>query len=302
MASKKYITGMVAALVVAAACSIEDKSDREIERHDALAAGDTSAVAVADAAEVSAPIPQISPAEAQQQISALSDSTDRMLRKVPGLTRWERVKLRRDVNALQISRAKQLGIRPGSNIDQLVRSGTLVTLGDTTQYWALHNLNYSIPVVTPATEALLADIGRRFHARLDSLDVPRYRIVITSALRTSEKQAALRRANSNASRIESAHEYGTTVDIAYRRFAPPADLPPLPADLAVVRDTALVRTANLRSGELQAVLGRVLAELQAEGKVLVMMERRQTVYHITVRQQYPRLPRSASVRLSDSPS
>jgi hypothetical protein len=136
-------------------------------------------------------------------------------------------------------------------------------------------------------EALLSEIGTRFQAQLDSIHVPRYRLVITSALRTADKQKALRRSNSNASKIESAHEFGTTVDIAYRRFAAPLARPFSAGaergglDVAY-HDSIMSHTANLRSAELQAVLGRVLRDMKSEGKVLVMMERSQTVYHITV--------------------
>jgi hypothetical protein len=35
------------------------------------------------------------------------------------------------------------------------------------------------------------------------------------------------------------------------------------------------------------VLGRILRELRAEGRVLVRMERRQTVYHITATRAKP---------------
>ena len=125
-------------------------------------------------------------------------------------------------------------------------------------------------------------------AKLDQLGVPRYRLDITSVLRTPEKQAALRRANRNASKIESAHEFGTTMDIAYRRFAPPADstVLTLPADARMLSDSMMIETARLRGAELQAVLGRVLHEMKQEGKVMVMMERQQTVYHITVARKF----------------
>jgi hypothetical protein len=227
-------------------------------------------------------------------ITQMADSADRMLRKVPNLTRWEQVKLRRDVNLMQISKARELGIVPGSNVDELVRAGKLVELQNNTPYWTLHNLNFSVPFVTPSTEELLVQIAERFQAKLDSLAVPRYRLVITSVLRTADKQAALRRANANASKIESAHEFGTTVDIAYRRFAAPID-PHLDSNGQMLCDSVMGKAANMRSAELQAVLGRVLQELNAEGKVMVMMERHQTVYHITVAQQLPKPRHIASL-------
>jgi hypothetical protein len=263
---------------VAIACHIEDPSDREVEKEPPAAGLDAGVGA--DGAAVTPTSQQVTVrpedwATVQPRIMALVDSTDRMLRKVPALTRWEKVKLRRDVNLMQISRARQLGITPGSDPEQLLRSGRLVKLEDNTRFWKLHNLNYSIPYVTPSTEELIAQIAERFQARLDSMDAPRYRLVITSVLRTAEKQAALRRANANASKIQSAHEFGTTVDIAYRRFAAPLDST-LDAYGAMMADSLMSKTANNRSAELQAVLGGVHADLEPAGQVLGMMERRQT--------------------------
>jgi hypothetical protein len=288
-----FVALAIVAICAAAACHVEDPSDRAIESDGANASGGSVAMqaGVADGTAVT-PVSQTAGgpredwATVQSRVLALVDSTDRMLRKVPALTRWEKVKLRRDVNRMQIARARQLGIVPGSDPEALLKNGTLVRLADNTPYWTLYNLNYSVPYVRPSTEELLVQIAERFQAKLDSIDCPRYRLVITSVLRTADKQAALRRANANASKIQSAHEFGTTVDIAYRRFAAPVD-PTLDAYGAMMADSLMSKAANLRSAELQAILGRVLADLEREGKVMVMMERQQTVYHITIGKALP---------------
>lgn len=277
------------AVVSLAACHMEDPSDRAVE-HPADTTTTAGAAPAPQAPPSPPPIPVDDPTVAHARAVALADSADRMLRKVRALTKWEQMKLRRDVNAIQISRARQLGITPGSDPEQLLKAGRLVELGADTRLWKLHNLNYSVPYVTPSTEALLADIGDRFQAKLDSANVPRYRLMVTSVLRTADKQAALRRANSNASKIVSAHEFGTTLDIAYRRFAAPRDSSVLlSGPSAESSDSVMTKAANLRSAELQAILGRVLSDLVREGKVMVMMERSQTVYHITVAKAYPKL-------------
>jgi hypothetical protein len=220
----------------------------------------------------------------QQRLTLHVDSIDHQLRRVPALSRSERAALRKDVNAVQIARAQALGVRIPGGTEASVANGRLVRLPDSTQYWVVRDLDYSVPYVTPATRSLLEEIGRRFQTRLDSLGVPRYRLDITSVLRTPEKQAQLRRANRNASKIVSAHEFGTTLDIAYRRYAPPVDssLTALPPDARLMADSMVVETARLRGAELQAVLGRVLQQLKNEGRVMIMMERQQTVYHITL--------------------
>jgi hypothetical protein len=145
---------------------------------------------------------------------------------------------------------------------------------------------------------MLVEIGERFQAQLDSLDLPPIRMVITSVLRSSEMQSKLRRSNSNAARGVSAHEFGTTLDVAYRRFAPPAPSvdtvtygapPQLGPQIRMLQDSLFMETGKQRGAELQAVLGRVIQEMRAEGKLMVMMERSQTVYHMTVaRRMQPR--------------
>src|SRR5688572_3836966 len=220
------------------------------------------------------------------------DTLDQKLRQVRNLTIPERIALRRDVNERHIERARQLGVRVTGPVEPLISSGQLVRLPDTTTYWIVRELDYSIPYVTPDAVAMLNEIGRRFHQTLDSLGVTRYRLDITSALRTPEQHAELRRRNSNASRVESSHEFGTTVDIAYRRFAPPAErvLTDAIEHPRWMADSLLVETARARGAELQAALGRVLQAMQREGKLLVRMERSQTVFHITAATRFPRQP------------
>ena len=240
---------------------------------------------VASSAAQSYAAPTVETEKVMTAVLAHADSADKTLRRVPNLSRDERRTLLADVNDVQTARARQVGIPRGASVDPLARAGRLVELEDTTEYWVLRDLDYSVPYVTPATRALLQEIGRRFHERLDSLGIPRFRVEITSVLRTPEKQSELRKRNANAAREVSAHEFGTTVDIAYRKWGPPTmdsiAGQPVPNELRSWSDSVMVATARERGAELQAVLGRVLRQLRAEGRVLVRMERRQTVYHIT---------------------
>jgi hypothetical protein len=240
-------------------------------------------------------------ADLEARLAGEADAVERGLRGVRNLSRDEQATLRRDVNATQTARAAALGVRAGDAYAQAAERGRLVRLADTTEYWVVRELDYSVPYVTPGAEAMLAELGRRFHAELDSLGLPRYRMDVTSVLRTPEKQAALRRSNPNAADGVSAHEYGTTLDVAYRSFHPPANgtvetHPSLAARGAAHRDSLLAETANRRAAELQAVLGRVLLEMRREGMLLVMMERQQTVYHMTVARRFPGAERVPAVR------
>ena len=225
------------------------------------------------------------------------DSAEQVLATVPGLTPQERRELRRDVNDEQIARARALGVRAADSaeIKQLRDRGRLVLLEDSTRFWVLRDLQYSVPYVTPDAKAMLTEMGRRFQAELDSLGLPPFRMEITSVLRTPETQADLRQRNANASQGVSAHEFGTTLDIARAHFTAPqasqlqanvASAPALTPQVRQVEAAALDSVAEKHSSALQAALGRVLVQMREEGKLLVMMERRQAVYHTTVAKRY----------------
>jgi len=164
-------------------------------------------------------------AQVRTRIAAESAAVAAAFLKVPRLKAREIGNLRLDKNATQVASAQSLGVRVSgqAEIDRMVQQGRLVPLGDSTQYWILRGMDHSAPYVTPDTKAMLEDLGRRFHARLDRLRLPRYRMKVTSAIRTEEAQVDLRRTNSYAATTTSAHQYGTTVDVSHERFAIPAD-------------------------------------------------------------------------------
>jgi len=218
------------------------------------------------------------------RIVARVDSVDRALRRVRGLTREERAALRQDVNATQLAVAQSGGVRASgeAEIARLRRSGRLVELEDTTSYWVLRDLTHSVPLSTPSARGMLLEASRRFQARMDEMGLPRFRLTVTSVLRTDESQADLRQSNSNAAAGVSTHEYGTTMDISHIRFAPPAAKRGLPPELAQLQDSLMQDVAKRHASALQGELGRVLGDMRREGKVKVMMERQQPVYHTTV--------------------
>ena len=59
--------------------------------------------------------------------------------------------------------------------------------------------------------------------------------------------------------------------------------------------------AHTRQQKLKAVLGRVLLELQEEGKVLVIYERLQPVYHITLGKRLMAPPKQPSLQAANRP-
>jgi hypothetical protein len=232
-------------------------------------------------------------AREMQRIAAETARIDSIFQLLPLLRPADEAALIRFGNAQQLSRARALGVErllPAERIDELQRAGELVTLEDS-EYWIVRDLDHSRPLIVPAVRGLLTEIGTRFHARLQEIGAPSFRMEITSVLRTSEDQAALRRINPNAAEGESTHEYATTVDVLYSAFATPAqpivqtalaDAPEFKPHLMRHADVAAERVAGRRALELKALLGRVLIEMQNEGKVMVTLERLQPVFHMTI--------------------
>jgi hypothetical protein len=249
---------------------------------------------IASDAEQSPPLatpyvpPPMSPADSAQErarLEAAAASLRSAFERVTPLSPREVAELRLDVNATQIASARQLGTRVSSEaeLERLLADARLLTLRDSTDHWILRRMEHSVPYATPDAEAMLTELGRRFHARLDAQGLPRYRVRVTSVLRTPSTQAALRRVNRNASWTVSAHEFGTTVDLSHERFAVPhtwwPDRAPRLPELEV---ELLEEIGREYSRALQAELGRTIWEMRGEGILHVMMEDAQPVYHITV--------------------
>lgn len=231
------------------------------------------------------------------RLVAYADSIEEALRPVPLLTSREARAFDRYRNADQLAVARRLGVpQPVSATarDRLIEEGRLVPLDDS-DYWAVRDLDHSTALVTPDVVALLTEIGERFQARIAELGLPPLRLEVTSVLRTADDQADLRRVNPNATGGTSTHQFGTTIDVAYSSFRAPAN-PVVPLDttgepwlephLRRVERLAAETGAARMSRELQAELAKVLREMQDEGKVMVTMEVRQPVFHMTVAQPY----------------
>ncbi len=222
----------------------------------------------------------------------LARSADRILSPLPVMTPAEEAALRRFLSAFHLARARELGTRVEDEdaLDSLVAAGRLTELEDSTLYWIVRP-DISPAHVVPDVRSLLEVLGGRFQERLAEMGLPPYRMEITSALRTAEGQARLRRDNANAAAGVSSHEFGTTVDLSYAAFAPPAEVPPeiidgVPEDLRPfidrIADLAFESVSARKSRELGRIFSQVLAEAQGEGMALVIYERQQTVYHLTV--------------------
>lgn len=232
------------------------------------------------------------------RIRARTDSIDAIFQPLPLLRPAAEAALRRFDNDAQLVAARRLGIGANTSrsaLPRLVAEARLVRLSDSTEHWDIRELDHSSPYLTRDGTAALREIAERFQRALARAELPAYRLEVTSALRSAEDQAALRRTNVNAAAGESTHQYGTTFDIAYSAFAPPAEpvarpaipeAPWLEQHLVWVAGTLTELVAARRSRELLAILGNVLLAMQDEGRIMVTLERLQPVYHVTVARRY----------------
>lgn len=218
--------------------------------------------------------------------------------------------LRRSRNARHIELAQELGIGPPdtrAEADSLARLYGLAAIETDSLYTVLPG-QYSLPLLTPSAAASLDSIAVRFRDRLSARGLPPFRFAVSSVWRTGADQAALRGVNANAAANRSSHEYGTTYDITYNptRFsaAPDALRPPPVVDARVpgflhpmiqermteAERRALDRLAADYPSRLTALLGRALVELEDEGVLVVVRERRQPVYHVTLARRLAERP------------
>ena len=221
---------------------------------------------------------------------ALSKRRERALGQYPSLTRAERRTLRNVPYHRHVAASAHVGenARGGLRLEPVARES---------RYYVLQK---GRGLLAPAAIEALDLIGERFHALLAEEGLPPARFIVTSAFRSPADQARLRRVNRNAARGTSSHEFGGSFDITYRRFAAAqprdapqsyvlgAGLPPrLVGDLAAAlgqREVDWSKAAVVHHARAyQAALGRVLVELQEEGRTFTLRERRQPCYHVTAR-------------------
>ncbi len=175
----------------------------------------------------------------------------------------------KDWNETQLKHARRNGLkRPYktnaallADLDSLRNNGKLVEISDN-KYYHVCRLTHSLPYLTPEAANLLQEIGMRFHAKLRAKDISRHKFEISSMLRTEETQKELRHVNYQATDNETSHYYGTTFDIAYDKY-----------------ERFGIR---YQDKQLESLLTETLRELRSECRLLIVNEKRNKCYHITV--------------------
>lgn len=171
-----------------------------------------------------------------------------------------------DSNYLQLQHAERLGIRPisGSLSSFYNTSRPLVKI-ETNPDFAVEELTHSYPFLVPEAAKLLHEIGAGFNKELQARGGGKYKIIVTSALRTPDTVKRLKRVNRNAV-AQSTHQYGTTFDITYNRFST--------AD----------GSQTVASEDFKLLLAEVIEQLRSQGRCLVKYEIKSPCFHITVTQ------------------
>lgn len=172
-----------------------------------------------------------------------------------------------DRNAYHLEAAAKVGLAAVPENREAVMSmrGRMVPIKDSRNY-LVDPLTHSVPYLCPGAARELDAIGDAWEDILKRNDLPHYRFIITSILRTQEDIRKLQRSGNVNAADNSAHCYGTTFDITYTRFEKAEQ-----SDKYMVEDN------------LKLALAQVLLNEQRAGHIYVKYEYKQACFHITSR-------------------
>lgn len=168
-----------------------------------------------------------------------------------------------DSNYQQYAYAERIGIEPITDLAKAYHTRRPIVKVASNPDYTVAELTHSLPYLVPEASRLLSKIGENFRDSLKSKGKAKYRITVTSLLRTPATVRQLRRVNINAT-DSSTHQFGTTFDISYHRF------------------DCLDHNHQLTEEALKNVLAEVLYDLRRQGRCLVKYESKTGCYHVTV--------------------
>lgn len=174
-----------------------------------------------------------------------------------------------DLNEKHLNVAQAIGIRPLASRKEAEGMKEKLQYIATNDLYAVDSLTHSIPYLIPEAATLLDTIGYNFLDSLTAKGLNPNKITVTSVLRTKDDVKRLRRHNGNASE-SSAHFYGTTFDVSWKRFQKVEDEDGRPLQ-------------DVSPDTLKLVLSEVLRDLKKAEKCYVKYELKQGCFHITTR-------------------
>jgi len=188
-------------------------------------------------------------------------------RNIRGVTSYKRTF--GDQNKEHLQAALCYGIKPiASRDDAESMKKQLVHIKSNSSYM-VDSLTHSIPYLVPIASNLLTTVGDNFLDSLTAKGLNPYQVVVTSVLRTEDDVKRLRKRNINASE-NSAHFYGTTFDVSWKRFKKVEDKNGRPLQ-------------EVGSDTLKLVLAEVLRDLRKTDRCYIKYELKQGCFHITAK-------------------
>ena len=174
-----------------------------------------------------------------------------------------------DLNDKHLEVAKAVGIRPLEDREEAESMKEKLTHISDNEFYVVDSLTHSIPYLVPRASALLDTIGSNFLDSLAAKGLNPNQVIVTSVLRTQSDVKRLRRRNGNAS-ANSAHCFGATFDVSWKRFKKVEDENGRPLQ-------------DVGSDTLKLVLSEVLRDLRQAEKCYIKYELKQGCFHITAR-------------------
>lgn len=174
-----------------------------------------------------------------------------------------------DLNDKHLEVAKTVGIRPLEDREEAESMKEKLTHITDNEFYVVDSLAHSIPYLVPRASALLDTIGSNFLDSLAAKGLNPNQVIVTSVLRTQSDVKRLRRRNGNAS-ANSAHCFGATFDVSWKRFKKVEDEDGRPLQ-------------DVGSDTLKLVLSEVLRDLRQAEKCYIKYELKQGCFHITAR-------------------
>ena len=174
-----------------------------------------------------------------------------------------------DLNDKHLEVAKTVGIRPLEDREEAESMKEKLTHITYNEFYVVDSLTHSIPYLVPRASALLDTIGSNFLDSLAAKGLNPNQVIVTSVLRTQSDVKRLRRRNGNAS-ANSAHCFGATFDVSWKRFKKVEDEDGRPLQ-------------DVGSDTLKLVLSEVLRDLRQAEKCYIKYELKQGCFHITAR-------------------
>lgn len=175
-----------------------------------------------------------------------------------------------DLNEKHLNIAQTIGISPIASRTEAEGMKKKLKHIETNDLYKVDSLTHSIPYLIPGAARLLDSIGSNFLDSLTSKGLNPNKVIVTSVLRTKDDVKRLRRRNVNASG-NSAHFYGTTFDVSWKRFQKVKDKDGRPLQ-------------DVSADTLKLVLSEVLRDLRKAEKCYIKYELKQGCFHITTRE------------------